>query len=360
MECLNCDQELIQHTIRTTDQEVRYFLCPTCESLWLPKGQLDRMADQVEGSVELSTRTDASADVNPSRPCPSCQAGPMKTVHFLEYSDVLLNYCEHCEGFWLDEHELDEINEELNKIMDVREKGFADFIAEIHRPYWRHRIRDDQQDVPDEEGQEAPQETDQPQFRPLRNAEWIESTDMSCAACGSSLERYDAFDIKLEGCSSCYGLWLNDDELRQLKDRAEGDRWTDLQWVDDELEALESSYGMPSRRDCPECTDQKLVTVQFGSSRIHLDLCPNCNGTWLDAGEFQQIMEHLKKQVVELTPGEATERLRHELAEVVSGPEGPLSELQDAKAAASTLLTVSFYKNPQLRDTLMSISSLFG
>lgn len=317
------------------------------------------MADQVEGSVELSTRTDAGTDVNPTRTCPSCESGPMKNVHFLEYSDVLLNYCAHCEGFWLDEHELDEINDELNKIMDVQKKGFADFINEIHRPYWRNRI-EEEQETPDNDREEASDEPDQPRFQPVRTAEWVESTTMNCAACDTSLERYEAFGIELEGCPNCYGMWLNDDELRQLKDRVEGERWTDLRWVDDELEALESSYGMPSRRQCPDCSDRNLVTVQFGSSRIHLDLCPNCNGTWLDAGVFDQIMEHLKEQVVELTPGEATERLRHELAEVVSGPEGHVSELQDAKAAASTLVNVSLFKNPRLRDTLMSISSLFG
>ncbi len=357
MKCLNCEQDLIKHTIRTTEQEVYYFLCPTCESLWLPRGQLDRMADQVEGSVEVSTRTDASADVNPTRPCPCCESGPMKNVHFLEYSDVLLNFCEHCEGFWLDEDELDEINEELNKIMEVRGNGFSDFINEIHRPYWRHRIQEESTDDSDETPEEA--ESDAPPFRPIRDAEWIKSTDLSCPACDTALERYEAFGIELEGCPNCYGMWLNDDELRQLKDRAEGEKWTDLRWVDDELEALQTTYGMPSHRPCPDCTDQNLVTVQFGQSRTHLDMCPSCEGKWLDAGVFTNIMEHLKKQVVELTPGEAANRLKYELAEVVSGPEGPLSELQDAKAAAGTLISVSLFKHPQLRDTLLSIASLF-
>ncbi len=356
MECLNCDEQLINHIVRTTDREVNYYLCPSCESLWLPRGQLDRMADQVDGSIELSPRTDMNAEVKPNRPCPACQSGPMKSVHFLEYTNVLLDYCEHCEGFWLDEDELEEVNEELNKIMDVQEKGFADFINDIHRPYWRRRIREeDETDV----DQSEKSDTDPKKFQPVRNATWISSSNMTCPACETLLERYEAFRIELEGCPNCYGMWLNDDELRQLKDRAEGKKWTDLQWVDDELEALHSSYGMPSHRPCPDCDDRNLVTVQFGRSRTHLDMCPDCEGKWLAVGVFTEIMEHLKEQVVELTPGEAANRLKHELAEVVSGPEGPLSELQDAKAAAGTLISVSLFKHPQLRDTLLSIASLF-
>ena len=39
---------------------------------------------------------------------------------------------------------------------------------------------------------------------------------------------------------------------------------------------------------CPKC-GMDLTTIEFQG--IHIDRCPNCNGTWFDAGEVEQLMQ---------------------------------------------------------------------
>ncbi len=43
-----------------------------------------------------------------------------------------------------------------------------------------------------------------------------------------------------------------------------------------------------SERDCPKC-DGKLVETDY--ENIKIDVCNNCHGVWLDAGEMAQILQ---------------------------------------------------------------------
>jgi predicted Zn-ribbon and HTH transcriptional regulator len=40
---------------------------------------------------------------------------------------------------------------------------------------------------------------------------------------------------------------------------------------------------------CPKCGSD-LHTLQLKG--LDVDRCPNCNGTWFDAGEMEQLLEH--------------------------------------------------------------------
>lgn len=50
---------------------------------------------------------------------------------------------------------------------------------------------------------------------------------------------------------------------------------------------LESESKKPSEHNCPKC-DGKLVETDYES--IKIDVCNQCQGVWLDAGELAQIM----------------------------------------------------------------------
>ena len=49
----------------------------------------------------------------------------------------------------------------------------------------------------------------------------------------------------------------------------------------------------------------------------------------MDAGELEKIVEHLETVVVQIDAGEYRRRALEERREVVSGPEGRMSELRD-------------------------------
>jgi Zn-finger nucleic acid-binding protein len=45
----------------------------------------------------------------------------MKKVNFITYSDIMIDYCEKCQGLWLDRGELDAIIAEVEKLEHLPE-----------------------------------------------------------------------------------------------------------------------------------------------------------------------------------------------------------------------------------------------
>ena len=52
MKCLKCGTEMTNNQVITKKAQISYDMCEKCGSLWLDAGELDKMAFQVEGSIE--------------------------------------------------------------------------------------------------------------------------------------------------------------------------------------------------------------------------------------------------------------------------------------------------------------------
>jgi len=347
MECLNCQEEMINYLVQTKGREISYDLCEACGSLWLDKGELDKMAFQVAGSVEYSSTEPAEDAEEGAKPCPRCKGLNLRKVRFLGHAETILDCCPRCGGIWLDGGKLDLINRELQQIMPVEGRGFSDFVNNVHVPYWHKRIR--------RRSSETDFVTAGP---PVNGAEQIGATDRLCPACSAKLSKYKIFKIEIEGCSTCGGMFLDQGELRKLKDRV-SKHWThDLRWMDDEVEGIEGASFVPSRRSCPKCVDQKLITTCFGDSSILIDACPACHGVWLDAAEFQDILGHLRSKLVGASSKELAAKAYEEIKEIWSGPENVASEVLDAKAAVAALLNAMVFEHALLAKALLGAQGI--
>jgi len=344
MKCLNCDSEMMNNLVQTKTDQIAYDICEACGSLWLDAGELDKMALQVDGSIEYCSYDKAQGGAEPSKKCPRCEDTALDKVSFIG-SDIVLDHCRNCRGFWLDGGELDLINRELEEIMPIKGKGFSEFVNNVHLPYWYKRVK--------RKSSETDFKVDVP---PIKGAKLESETEYTCPACSANLDLYAIFGIKIEACSKCKGIFLDRDELRSLKDKTSKGSWQTLRWMDDEVEAIGKHNAMPSRRLCPKCTGIQLISVCFGDSRILIDWCPKCNGVWLDRDEFQQMIGFLKSKHGKLTSGEMRKLVYEEIKEIWEGPEDKVSEILDAKAAISALLNITIFEHPRLFGLLTAFS----
>lgn len=88
--------------------------CPVCGGMYLDRGELDKVAGPHSGDLEFSTVDLDSFDHEDDHGvihCPLDTGLPMKKVEFNIYTNVILDYCEHCRGFWVGAGELTRINE---------------------------------------------------------------------------------------------------------------------------------------------------------------------------------------------------------------------------------------------------------
>ncbi len=346
MRCLNCHTEMADYDVTTRDAELSYDVCEKCGSLWLDAGELDKMAFQVTGSIEFCSEEEEKKTAGASlRKCPRCEDFELSRVKFLGETDIVLEHCRNCGGFWLDGGELNLIDRELTKIMPVSGHGFSDFVNNVHVPFWSKRIR------------KPSSETDfQVVVEPVPGAEHLGATEDKCPACGARLDRYRIHGMEFEGCPKCHGIWLVKDELRKLKNTVNDGQ---LHWLNDEVDHIEKTSVIASSRDCPKCSANKLRSVIFGHSSVVIDWCPGCHGMWLDRGEYDTIVGYLHDEAVSATPSEIGGAIAKDLKAAVTGggPEGRLAELGDAAAAVGAFANALIFEHPELFRMVNSAQS---
>lgn len=350
MQCLNCGIEMMNNRVRTKDNEITYDLCERCGSLWLDRGELDKMAFQVQGSIEFCSDDPAEQQDAP-RKCPRCDNARLYRVRFLGATEIFLHHCQSCGGFWLDGGQLSQINDELAAIMPVSGRGFADFVNNVHVPYWNQRVRRKSSAV------EKPLEA-----MPVAGAEKGAATSDPCPACGRPLAEYRAYHMRFEGCPACKGVWLFRDELRRLKNHFDGGA---LRWLNDEVNEAGRLAAVKTARACPKCSaadpGAKLVAAVFGHSKLVLDWCPRCQGTWLDAGTLDGVREYLKEELGEAHPKEMEHALREELRELwKGGPESRFADALDAKATISALTSALIFEHPRLTQFCLAARQILS
>jgi Zn-finger nucleic acid-binding protein len=89
--------------------------------------------------------------------------------------------------------------------------------------------------------------------------------------------------IDIDHCGKCHGNWLQHGELSRLAAR------------DASVEPV-TSISRISARFCPEDTSP-LTELEFPQhSGLKIDVCPQCQGIWLDANELSQALTLLGRQ----------------------------------------------------------------
>ena len=158
---------------------------------------------------------------------------------------------------------------------------------------------------------------------------------MECPICKVNLKETILRNTAVNFCSDCLGVWFEEDELRQAKDQKDEElKWLDVDlWKDKRKFRLTPSFytaadGKISQKLCPKCR-LPLYETSYGDSAIKVDLCNLCRGVWLDRGEFEAIVEYLKKKADYELARNYAKNLLAEGMEVFAGPEKFREELAD-------------------------------
>lgn len=331
---------MVNYDVTTKQGELSYDICEKCGSLWLDRGELDKMAFQVQGSIEFCSEEEDKTPEAKVKNCPRCDVALAK-VRFLDETDVILHRCRNCGGFWLDGGELNLIDKELEKIMPVSGHGFSDFVNNVHIPYWHKRVRKKNQDFKVE-------------VEPIAGAKHLGPTEDKCPVDAATLDLYSIFSMEFESCPKCHGMWLVKDELRKLKNKVlEGQ----LHWLNDEIDNVERTAALRTERLCPK-DRSKLFSVVFGKSSTVIEWCPKCHGTWLDRAEFDSIIEYLNTEAGRVTRADVEEEIAKDLKKLwKGGPESRAAEVADIAAAVMTLANVTVFEHPALFQFLTNTAA---
>lgn len=146
------------------------------------------------------------------------------------------------------------------------------------------------------------------------------TSQIACPACAVPMFGFEfphSPGVRLDACPQCKGVWADDGELHALYLRMVG---ADPGAAPSDVDARRSgrqALGMLVSRPCPHCQQSNAAAAQvcsacrlrlpqvsaalcpncdIGLSHItfgglSLDICPDCTGVWLDAGELSVLAE---------------------------------------------------------------------
>lgn len=120
MKCLRCESVDMQLQTRGVGDEVfEIDLCPKCGGIWLDHEELERVDDNFFVNMEEIPYADvAPSEADAELACPRCAERPkLRKVSPAEFKRVVVDTCPACQGFWLDQGELEKLHDVSDRML---------------------------------------------------------------------------------------------------------------------------------------------------------------------------------------------------------------------------------------------------
>jgi Zn-finger nucleic acid-binding protein len=178
---------------------------------------------------------------------------------------------------------------------------------------------------------------------------------MQCPKCNGNMEVKKIENVEIDVCSKCAGVWFDQDELRKAKDQTD----PDLNWMDFEIWKHEDRFTFSQKPiKCPKCQID-MVIINYEDTNVEIDYCPQCRGTWLEEGEFNNIIDALNSELANKSIPNYVKASLEEAKEIITGPESFMSEWKDFVTVLRMFQYRFFIENPKMQDTVNNIQKGF-
>jgi Zn-finger nucleic acid-binding protein len=131
---------------------------------------------------------------------------------------------------------------------------------------------------------------------------------MICPKCKNQLEVVAFNDIEVDRCTNCMGIWFDHREQEDLK------KLRGAEQIDVGDEFLGAKYDHMQNVDCPRCDVRMHHVTHKAELEIRFERCPQCKGSFFDAGEFsdylaEEIFDDFQQVMSELDSLESGQNL---------------------------------------------------
>jgi Zn-finger nucleic acid-binding protein len=176
-----------------------------------------------------------------------------------------------------------------------------------------------------------------------------------CPKCKDELIPKNVGTIEIDECQKCKGVWYDKDELSQAKDASD----SDLNWLDFEIWKHEDQFkSTPCALSCPVC-QQPMVSIEYGKSKVIINYCQSCKGTWLDKEEYKNIIDALEQELLTKSFPDYIKETIKEGVEIFTGSESFISEWKDFSNVQRFMQYRLFVEHPALLGTLIGVQKNF-
>ena len=122
---------------------------------------------------------------------------------------------------------------------------------------------------------------------------------VACPVCEKNMHIIYFFEIEIDYCKLCGGLWLDRGEMEKVLEHQEiPQRLTKPLAYDLSQRKVEEG-----KRQCPRCRDTMRV---MSFKEVNVDLCMRCQGIWLDRYELALVTGQRKKLKITYKEGDGS------------------------------------------------------
>ena len=174
---------------------------------------------------------------------------------------------------------------------------------------------------------------------------------MDCPRCKTALEETELEGARAHRCAACHGFWVSREAFRDAAEHTDEESgWLAFElWHD-----AERFRGVPGDLACPQCA-KAMPRLAYGDAEVQVDVCPDCEGVWLDADELRKTVAALRTELVRLPTSELLNVAFEEAAELAKREGALASEWKHLSRVARLLQLRVLTDHPQLRRLLISL-----
>lgn len=163
-----------------------------------------------------------------------------------------------------------------------------------------------------------------------------------CPVCSDkTLEPTTWHGLTVDVCPGCHGIWCDFGEMKLLEESDTLDHVDEAFEGKFTMQPLDTAMKAPERL-CP-VTAYPMERHEFGNgTRVVLDFCPDCGGTWLDAGELEGYTAYLQDQAAH--PIHISDEEKAAIAEHVKQSEEELKQFMQEHNRRTMKLWVRYFR----------------
>lgn len=108
---------------------------------------------------------------------------------------------------------------------------------------------------------------------------------MKCPKCAAEFETLTHEGVEVDRCTGCGGVWLDAREWEALEQTA------DPAGIDTGTRRAGKAQDAVRSVPCPRCSVPMMSMADVTQFHIVYESCPQCAGTFFDAGELRDLSE---------------------------------------------------------------------
>jgi len=170
---------------------------------------------------------------------------------------------------------------------------------------------------------------------------------MQCPQCNQQMKRSLINDITIDECLTCKGMWFDQGELDDVKDEVLPDiNWLGVDTWQDQADLLVKG----TRRLCPKCRNTTLTRITDQQSEAVIDICAQCKGSWLAAGQFLYLINAMLDEAIKKTAPEYARISLQKAKDMVTSSDSIVSDWEGLKTVLTLLQHRIFIQHPKLKS----------